>query len=85
MPRNLSADQPISTFHRAKLAYVYIHQSTPGQIRHHQESTTLQYRLVERALSCASHYRRGLLQCRAASSCSIQTARFVASAALGMA
>jgi DNA invertase Pin-like site-specific DNA recombinase len=51
MLRNLSADEPISTLHRAKLAYVYIRQSTPGQIRHHQESTTLQYRLVERALT----------------------------------
>lgn len=51
MLRNLSTDEPISTLHRAKLAYVYIRQSTPGQIRQHQESTTLQYRLVERALA----------------------------------
>ena len=51
MLKNLSVDEPISTLHRAKLAYVYIRQSTPGQIRHHQESTTLQYRLVERALA----------------------------------
>lgn len=47
----LPADERISTLHRAKLAYVYIRQSTAGQIRHHQESTTLQYRLVERALT----------------------------------
>lgn len=45
------ADERVSTIHRAKLAYVYIRQSSPGQIRHHQESTTLQYRLVERALT----------------------------------
>src|SRR5690349_6129290 len=35
--------------HRARLAYVYVRQSSPGQVRHHQESTELQYRLVERA------------------------------------
>jgi DNA invertase Pin-like site-specific DNA recombinase len=51
MLKILSVDERISTLHRAKLAYVYIRQSTPGQIRHHQESTTLQYRLVERALT----------------------------------
>src|SRR4051794_27114520 len=28
---------------------IYIRQSTAGQVRQHQESTTLQYRLVERA------------------------------------
>ena len=47
----LPVDERIITLHRAKLAYVYIRQSTPGQIRHHQESTTLEYRLVERALT----------------------------------
>ena len=45
----LSTDERITTAHRAKLAYVYIRQSSPGQVRHHQESTALQYRLVERA------------------------------------
>ena len=39
----------ITAAHRAKLAYVYIRQSTAGQVRRHQESTELQYRLVERA------------------------------------
>ena len=45
-------DEPaerISTAHRAKLAYVYVRQSTAVQVRQHQESTQLQYRLVERA------------------------------------
>jgi DNA invertase Pin-like site-specific DNA recombinase len=45
-------DEPaerVTTAHRAKLAYVYIRQSTAGQVRQHQESTELQYRLVERA------------------------------------
>ena len=37
-----------TTAHRAKLAYVYVRQSTAGQVRQHQESTELQYRLVER-------------------------------------
>jgi DNA invertase Pin-like site-specific DNA recombinase len=44
-----STDERITTTHRAKLAYVYVRQSSPGQVRHHQESTELQYRLVERA------------------------------------
>jgi DNA invertase Pin-like site-specific DNA recombinase len=46
----LPADDRISTVQRAKLAYVYVRQSSVGQIRHHQESTELQYRLVDRAL-----------------------------------
>ena len=44
------ADERITTAHRAKLAYVYVRRSSPGQVRHHQESTELQYRLVERAV-----------------------------------
>jgi DNA invertase Pin-like site-specific DNA recombinase len=44
-------NERITTAHRAKLAYVYVRQSTPGQVRHHQESTELQYRLVNRAVS----------------------------------
>ncbi len=51
MLKTLPVDERIGTLHRAKLAYVYIRQSSPGQVRHHQESTTLQYRLVERALT----------------------------------
>jgi hypothetical protein len=35
--------------HRAKLAYIYVRQSTAGQVRQHQESTELQYRLADRA------------------------------------
>jgi hypothetical protein len=45
----LLADERITTAHRAKLAFVYVRQSSPGQVRHHQESTELQYRLVELA------------------------------------
>ena len=45
------SEERITTAHRAKLAYVYIRQSTAGQVRQHQESTQLQYRLVGRAAS----------------------------------
>ncbi len=44
------SEERITTAHRAKLLYVYVRQSSPGQVRHHQESTQLQYRLVERAV-----------------------------------
>ena len=36
--------------HRQKPAYIYIRQSTMGQVRHHQESTERQYALREKAL-----------------------------------
>jgi hypothetical protein len=36
--------------HRDRLAVVYIRQSTPQQVDRHQESTRLQYALVDRAL-----------------------------------
>ena len=35
----LPLDECITTEHRAKLAYIYVRQSSPGQVRHHQEST----------------------------------------------
>lgn len=41
----------VTTAHRAKLAYIYIRQSTAGQVRQHQESTELQYHLVDRAIT----------------------------------
>jgi hypothetical protein len=44
------ADERITTAHRAKLASVYVRQASPAQVRHHQESTKLQYRLIERAV-----------------------------------
>ena len=43
------AAERVATAHRAKLAYIYVRQSTAGQVRQHQESTELQYRLVDRA------------------------------------
>ena len=43
-------DERLTTAHRAKLAYVYVRQSSLNQVRQHQESTELQYRLVDRAV-----------------------------------
>jgi DNA invertase Pin-like site-specific DNA recombinase len=40
----------ITDQHRQKPAYVYVRQSTMGQVRHHQESTQRQYALHNRAL-----------------------------------
>jgi DNA invertase Pin-like site-specific DNA recombinase len=45
-----AAEERPTNAQRAKLAYVYVRQSSPGQVRQHQESTQLQYRLVERAI-----------------------------------
>ena len=39
----------ITEQHRSKSAYVYLRQSTPGQVLHHQESTERQYALREKA------------------------------------
>ena len=39
----------ISEHHQSKPAYIYLRQSTPAQIRHHQESTERQYALREKA------------------------------------
>jgi DNA invertase Pin-like site-specific DNA recombinase len=40
----------ITEHHRNKPAYIYLRQSTPGQVRHHQESTERQYALRQKAL-----------------------------------
>ena len=41
----------IQGYHRDRLAVVYVRQSTMQQVERHQESTRLQYGLVERAQS----------------------------------
>lgn len=41
----------VQSWHRDRLAAVYVRQSTAGQVRDHQESTRLQYALVERAVA----------------------------------
>jgi DNA invertase Pin-like site-specific DNA recombinase len=40
----------IQAQHRQKMAYVYLRQSTMGQVHHHQESTQRQYALKDQAL-----------------------------------
>ena len=52
------ADDRLSTAHRAKLAYVYVRQSSLNQVRQHQESTQLQYRLVDRAIGLGWPHER---------------------------
>src|SRR3977135_2465864 len=50
MPRPLGGlSEKISLRHRERLAIVYIRQSTVQQVERHQESTRLQYALVDRA------------------------------------
>ncbi len=44
-----ATSERVRTAHLAKLAYIYVRQSTAVQVRQHQESTELQYRLVDRA------------------------------------
>ncbi|UCC38633.1 MAG: recombinase family protein [Candidatus Aminicenantes bacterium] len=39
----------IRSHHQQKKAYVYLRQSTMGQVRHHQESTERQYALADKA------------------------------------
>jgi DNA invertase Pin-like site-specific DNA recombinase len=46
----ISPDERLTAARRAKLAYIYVRQSSVNQVKHHQESTELQYRLVDRAI-----------------------------------
>src|SRR5436189_767433 len=48
-PGRLSMNPKIAEHHRSRSAYVYLRQSTPGQVLHHQESTERQYALREKA------------------------------------
>lgn len=54
----IAADERATTAHRAKLAYVYVRQSSLNQVKQHQESTELQYRLVERAVALGWPHER---------------------------
>ncbi|MCP5120111.1 MAG: recombinase family protein, partial [bacterium] len=49
-PVLLLASDKVQGRHRERLAVVYVRQSTMQQVERHQESTRLQYGLVERAL-----------------------------------
>jgi DNA invertase Pin-like site-specific DNA recombinase len=53
-----TADERATTAHRAKLAYVYVRQSSLNQVKQHQESTELQYRLVDRAIALGWPHER---------------------------
>jgi len=53
-----AADDRVTTAHRAKLAYVYVRQSSLNQVRQHQESTQLQYRLADRAVALGWPHER---------------------------
>jgi DNA invertase Pin-like site-specific DNA recombinase len=46
----LSAEK-VTARHRGQRAYVYVRQSSPKQVQHHQESQRNQYALVERAVA----------------------------------
>ncbi len=46
----LSVEQKIVGRHLDRLAVVYVRQSTVHQVQQHQESTQLQYGLVDRAI-----------------------------------
>jgi DNA invertase Pin-like site-specific DNA recombinase len=47
----MTPDDRLTPARRAKLAYIYVRQSSVTQVKHHQESTELQYRLVDRAIA----------------------------------
>ena len=44
-------DAEIRSLHRARLAMVYVRQSSPQQVLHHRESAARQYGLVHRAVA----------------------------------
>ena len=46
----MSQKDKIKATHLQRPAYIYVRQSTPGQVEHNRESTQRQYRLVERAI-----------------------------------
>src|SRR5271156_640593 len=51
-------DERLTPARRAKLAYIYVRQSSVTQVKHHQESTELQYRLVDRAVALGWPHER---------------------------
>jgi DNA invertase Pin-like site-specific DNA recombinase len=51
----------IQAWHRDRLAAVYVRQSTAAQVVDHQESTRLQYGLVERAVALGWAAARALV------------------------
>lgn len=47
-----AAEEPLTAAHRAQLAYIYARQPSAHQVRQHQKSTELQYRLVLQLRFC---------------------------------
>ncbi len=45
----MNDDSRITSEHLSRAAWVFVRQSTPGQVRNHPESRQRQYRLMERA------------------------------------
>ncbi len=48
--RRVMPHDKVTAQHHGRLAIVYVRQSTPQQVERHQESTRLQYALVDRAV-----------------------------------
>ena len=46
----MSETSKITHDHLRRCAYIYVRQSSPGQVEHHRESTEIQYGLVNRAI-----------------------------------
>src|SRR5690349_14583637 len=62
MPRQSGlASEKIRREHRERLAVVYVRQSTVQQIERHQESTRLQYALVDRAFPAVLNRAEALI------------------------
>ena len=53
--------EKVADRHRERLAIVYVRQSTPQQIERHQESTRLQYALVDRAVDLGWPHERVII------------------------
>jgi DNA invertase Pin-like site-specific DNA recombinase len=51
----MMSKEKIQPEHLDRPAFVYVRQSNPGQVRHHQESRRLQYGLAERARALGWH------------------------------
>jgi DNA invertase Pin-like site-specific DNA recombinase len=56
--RRVMPHDKIAVRHQERLAFVYVRQSTPQQVERHQESTRLQYALVDRALNLGWEHGR---------------------------
>ena len=81
----VGADERVSAAHRAKLAYVYVRQSSVNQVRQHQESTELQYRLVDRAVGLARVEAFHLNDCKKPRGCRVDRHEHIGEGEIGLA